>query len=331
MVSGLSLFVLSACSSHTKAKTSTELLLNERMAAVLLREGRAREAEDAYRDVLRSDPKKPDLHDGLGLCLLAQGKLHEALESFDRAVKLDAEKALYRIHRGMARTQLARYGEAEEDFRVAERSPSPEDQFDLALNRGRMRLRMGDYAAAEEQFTFAIAREPKSMDALLGRGMARESRKDLAAAAEDYLEAVRVHPKSPEANLHLGLALVTLKKTALGRRYLERTVELDPTGDAGARARLLLENGPPSYRRSALARDLRLWRTGERLGRMRPRSLACSRASAPLPRRAPPPSITSGDYARRDRGWADRGQLRCILRGRRDTDGGLRRGDFFQE
>jgi len=84
------------------------------------------------------------------------------------------------------------------------------------------------------------------MDALLGRGMARESRKDFAAAAEDYLEAVRLQPRSPEANLHLGLALVTLKKTALGRRYLERTVELDPTGDAGAKARLLLENGPPS-------------------------------------------------------------------------------------
>lgn len=234
------------CSSQRKPQTSTELLLNERMAAVLLREGRAHEAEEAYRDVLRSDPKKPDLHDGLALALLAQGKLREALESLDRAVKLDPEKALYRIHRGMARTQLARYGEAEEDFRVAENSPSADDQFDLALNRGRMRLRMGDYPGAEAQFALAIAREPKSMDALLGRGIARESRGEVEAAAEDYLEAVRLQPKSPEANLHLGLALVSLKKNALGRRYLERTVELDPTGDAGAKARLLLESHPPS-------------------------------------------------------------------------------------
>ena len=59
-------------------------------------------------------------------------------------------------------------------------------------------------------------------------------------------QAVHLQPKSPEANLHLGLVLVTMKKTALGRRYLERTVELDPTGDAGAKARQLLEATPAS-------------------------------------------------------------------------------------
>jgi len=105
---------------------------------------------------------------------------------------------------------------------------------------------MGDYAGAETEFTAAIARDPKSFDALLGRGVARESRREFAAAAEDYLEAVRLQPKNPEANLRLGLTLLTMKKTALGRRYLERTVELDPSGEAGAKARLLLESNPAS-------------------------------------------------------------------------------------
>jgi tetratricopeptide (TPR) repeat protein len=237
---------LAACSSSKKPQTSTELLLNERMATVLLKQGRAREAEDAYREALREDPKKPDLYDGLGLALLAQGKLQEGLAAFDKAVKLDPEKALFRIHRGMVLTQLNRYGEAEEDFRVAENSPSPDDQFDLALNRGRMRLRMSDYSVAEAQFAIAVARDPRSVEALLGRGAAREARGDFSGAAEDYLEAVRLAPKSPEANLHLGLTLVTMKKTALGRRYLERTVELDPNGDSGAKARLLLEANPRS-------------------------------------------------------------------------------------
>ena len=235
------------CSSGAGAtRTSAEVLLNERMAAVLLREGRAREAEVAYRDVIRSDPKNPDLRDGLAVALMIQGHIRESLEEFDRAVKLDAEKSLYRIHRGIARTQAGRYGEAEEDFRVAEASPSPEDRLDVAINRGRMRQRMGEYAAAEMQFTGALARDPKSFDALIGRGVARESRGEYAAAAEDYLEAVRLQPKSPDANLRLGLTLVTMKKTALGRRYLERTVELDPSGDAGAKARLLLESTPAS-------------------------------------------------------------------------------------
>ena len=235
------------CSSGaTKTHTSAEVLLNERMAAVLLREGRAHEAEVAYRDVVKADPKNADLRDGLGVALMIQGHIREALEEFDRAVKLDPEKGLYRVHRGMARTQAGRYGEAEEDFHVADGSPSPEDRLDVAINRGRMRQRMGEYAAAETQFTAALARDPRSFDALLGRGVARESRGEYAAAAEDYLEAVRLQPKSPDANLRLGLTLVTMKKTALGRRYLERTVELDPAGDAGAKARLLLESTPAS-------------------------------------------------------------------------------------
>lgn len=235
------------CSSGAaKTHTSAEVLLNERMAAVLLRDGRAHEAEVAYRDAVKADPKNADVRDGLGVALMVQGHIREALEEFDRAVKLDPEKGLYRVHRGMARTQVGRYGEAEEDFRVADGSPSPEDRLDVAINRGRMRQRMGEYAAAEVQFTAALARDPRSFDALIGRGVARESRGQYAAAAEDYLEAVRLQPKSADANLRLGLVFVTMKKTALGRRYLERTVELDPAGDAGAKARLLLESTPAS-------------------------------------------------------------------------------------
>lgn len=240
-------FAAARCSSGAnKTHTSAEVLLNERMAAVLLREGRAKDAEAAYRDVIRSDPKNADLRDGLGVALMIQGRVRESLEEFDRALKIEPEKSLYRVHRGMARTQAGRYAEAEEDFRVADNSPSPDDKLDVAINRGRMRQRMGEYAAAESLFTAALARDPKSFDALLGRGVARESRGDFAAAAEDYLEAVRLQPKSPDANLRLGLTLVTMKKTALGRRYLERTVELDPAGDAGAKARLLLESTPAS-------------------------------------------------------------------------------------
>lgn len=242
----LLLLVTVGCAAGNKTRTSAEVLLNERMAAVLLREGRAPEAEQAYRDVLRSDSKNPEVRDGLGVALMMQGKFREGLDEFDRAVKLAPEKALYRIHRGMARTQAGRYADAEEDFRVADSSGLAEDRLDVAIHRGDLRQRQGDYAGAEREYTGALTRDPKSFAALLGRGVARESRGEFAAAAEDYLEAVRLQPKSAEANLRLGLTLVTLKKNSLGRRYLERTVELDPSGEAGAKARLLLESTPAS-------------------------------------------------------------------------------------
>ena len=94
------------------------------MAAVLLREGNYRDAETAYRDVLRSDPKNAELHDSLGVALLMQGKVRESLDAFDRAIKIAPDYGRYRVHRGSARTQLGRYGEAEEDFKVADASPN---------------------------------------------------------------------------------------------------------------------------------------------------------------------------------------------------------------
>lgn len=220
------------------------MLLNERMAAVLLRDGRFHDAETAYREVIRSDPRNAELYDGLGVALLMQGKVKEALEPFDKAVKLTPDQGRYRVHRGMARTELGRYGEAEEDFLVADVSPNPDDRFDAQVHRGRLRQRQGDYAGAEAEFSGALSHDPKSFEAFVGRGSSREAIGNYSGAAEDYLEAVRLQPKSPEANLRLGLVLVTMKKNALGRRYLERTVELDPSGDTGAKARLLLESTP---------------------------------------------------------------------------------------
>ncbi len=216
------------------------------MAAVLLREGRFEDAENAYHDVIKADPHNSELFDGLGVALLAQGKIKESIDALDRAVKLAPQKASHRIHRAIARTEAGRYKEAEEDFQWAESSDVPEDRLEIAINRGRLRQRQGDFARAEAEFTTALGLDAKSAPARMGRGVARESKGDMGAAAEDYLEAVRLDPKNATANLRLGLVLVTMKKYTLGRRYLERAVELDPGGDTGSKAQMLLDSTPAS-------------------------------------------------------------------------------------
>ncbi len=225
-----------------KPKTSAELLLNERMAQVLLRDGRPVEAEKAFRDCLKDDPKNPEVLDGLGVSIVMQGRYKDALVPLDKALAIAPNNGSYRNNRGVARMELGQFPGAEEDFGAAEASQNPDDRLSATLNFGRLRERQGNYAAAQEQFTIAIARDPKSYAAFLGRAGSREAAGNLEGSAEDYLAAVKLEPQSPDANLRLGMVLVSLHKPDLGKRYLQRAVDLDPAGDTGAKARLLLEN-----------------------------------------------------------------------------------------
>jgi Flp pilus assembly protein TadD len=237
-------FGLAAGCSSTKKKTEAEVLLTERMAQVLLRDNRPVDAEKAFREVLKEDPKNPEVWDGLGLSLLMQGRFRDALEPLDKAVSLAPENGSYRNNRGVARMELGDYKLAAEDFTVAEQSQNSDDRLSAAINRGRLQQKQGNYRAAVEEFTLALAREPESFIALLGRGIAYESAGDYERAAEDYLAAIKIDTRNAEANLRLGMCLMSLKKPELGRRYLQRAVELDPNGDTGAKARMALEGGP---------------------------------------------------------------------------------------
>lgn len=225
-----------------KPKTSAEMLLTERMAQVLLRENRPAEAEKAFREVIKDDPKNPEVQDGLGLSLLMQSRFEESLPYFDKAVDLAPHNASYRNNRGVALMELSRYKEAAADFAAAESSVNADDRLSATINQGRLLQRQGNFAGAEKAFTNALARDPQSFAAMFGRAASRESTGDLEGAAEDYLGAIKLNPTSAEANLRLGLCLVTMKQNDLGRRYLQRAIDLDPMGDTGAKARLLLEN-----------------------------------------------------------------------------------------
>ncbi len=224
-----------------KPKTSAELLLNERMAQVLLRDNRPAEAEKAFRECLKDDPKNPEVLDGLGVAMLMQARYKDSLAPFDKAVALAPENGAYRNNRGVSLMELGQFKAAQDDFTVAAASQNSDDRLSATINLGRLWQRQGDYAAAETEFSAAIARDPKTYAAFMGRAVARESSGNLEGAAEDFLAAVKLDPSNADANLRLGMVLISLHKTDLGKRYLQRAVDLDPAGDTGARARLLLE------------------------------------------------------------------------------------------
>jgi Tfp pilus assembly protein PilF len=212
------------------------------MAQVLLRDNRPAEAEKAFRECLKDDPKNPEVLDGLGVSMLMQARYKDSLGPFDKAVGIAPENGAFRNNRGVALMELGQFKAAQDDFLIAAASQNSEDRVSATINLGRLYQREGDYPEAESQFSAAIARDSKSYAAFTGRAVARESAGNLEGAAEDFLTAVKLDPTNADANLRLGMVLITMHKSDLGKRYLQRAAELDPAGETGAKARLLLEN-----------------------------------------------------------------------------------------
>jgi tetratricopeptide (TPR) repeat protein len=68
--------------------SSIALLLKD--AASVLARGKFPEAERAYLQIVRADPKSAKAFEGMGLAMVGQGKTEEAFRALDRALKLDA-------------------------------------------------------------------------------------------------------------------------------------------------------------------------------------------------------------------------------------------------
>jgi len=117
-----------AACTKSKPKTSAELLLNERMAQVLLRDNRPAEAEKAFRECLKDDPKNPEVLDGLGVSLLMQARYKDALGPFDKAVGMAPENGAFRNNRGVALMELGQFKAAQDDFLIAAASQNSEDE-----------------------------------------------------------------------------------------------------------------------------------------------------------------------------------------------------------
>ena len=121
---------------------------------LLLKQGKAREAEDAFRRVLEGDPDHVEALNVVGLAALRDGDIDGALSLLKRAVAVDGGEALTHLH--LARAHAA--------------------AFEL------------DSAAAE--FLAALTREPKLHAARLHLAELHEKRGDTALAVMTFARAL---------------------------------------------------------------------------------------------------------------------------------------------
>lgn len=211
--------------------TSEEARQAYNNAFSLKRQGKLREAEEAYRKAIQFDPKYCDAMDNLGVLLRGRGELDEAAEWYRRslAVKPDNPVAhqdlavVYSIKGDRAKT------EAEYRWLIEHDPTNPEGYYGL----GNSRLAAGEAVAAVEPLEraaelYRAASSPLLPDAQYLLGVAFFRQKEYAKAKEYLLLVYPVRENDPNVNLLLGLCYLdpAVGDRKEAKRYFLRAQEL---------------------------------------------------------------------------------------------------------
>ncbi len=103
------------------ARPGNEALRRFRAANEALRAGRPEAAAKAYRGLIRTHGRQPELHNNLGIALKRLGKLDEAAESFRRAAALAPDYAAAQGNLAGLLAQLGRFEDSLPHYLAAER------------------------------------------------------------------------------------------------------------------------------------------------------------------------------------------------------------------
>jgi tetratricopeptide (TPR) repeat protein len=148
-------------------------------------------------------------HANLGSALRAAGRLEEAVESYRRALSIDAAYAEGHNNLGTALRDLDQMSEAEKCFRESVRlKPQYGDAYNnlgnLLRETGRAEESLACYQRALE---VAPLGHPKTMQYNANLGAVLRELGQYGDAEGAFRRALRVMPNAPEAHVNLGLAL----------------------------------------------------------------------------------------------------------------------------
>lgn len=213
-------------------------------------------AIEEYKSALNADPNSPALNNALADLYLRTGRAHEA-ETTARALlktspdNLDAHKLLGRIYlRQLSEAQNAVSSASPSgnvlDEAIAEFekiiSLQPRD-VENHMVLGQLYNVKHETAKAEEQFKLARSIEPDSEDAILNLARLYAESNDIAHAAK-VIEDVPVQDRTAKMESALGAAYDQLKQPTRAIAAYKRAADLDP-GDVrvmGALAQALLND-----------------------------------------------------------------------------------------
>ena len=192
----------------------------------LYKQGRYKEALDAYRIAVAQRPNHAKAHSSLGRTLNALERFKEAETHLRRAIVLAPRTKRRYSYLGEALYGQGRYAEAVDACRVAiEQYP---DSVPAHVSLGGALNALGRFKEAETHLRRAIALNPQEPSAHLNLGLALYEQ----ARYEEALNATRVAieqaPDFFEAHVNLGGILIKLERFEEALQHIDQALAIDP-------------------------------------------------------------------------------------------------------
>ena len=204
----------------------------------LAHDGKFDEAERGLKLVLRVSGDDAEIHEQLGIALLAQGKTEKSIEHLRKAIKLDRKRGSAYVKLGQACLQLRQYEDAVRYLNVALELDA-RDTSALRI-RAEAWVALEDITASERDLRQAIQLAPSDYTLYIQLAGILHQRKpaevvQLYAKAADLLvqtglysvaqavaaQALRIDDRSHAAYLQLARALMGQQRYAEARAYLQ--------------------------------------------------------------------------------------------------------------
>ncbi len=213
-----------------------------------------------YRDALAMleqahaiDPRPPELHFALGLCLLSSGRQLDAVPAFRAAIERNPAFPDAHNNLGVAYDRLGQLSDAVDSFRQA--IAIYPDYAEAHRNLGDALSRLGDDAGAAAAFRRASELNPSDASLHAQLGAAQLAAGDLPSAVKSLEQALSLDGTQAGAAANLGEAWRSLDDADRAAAAFERALRLDPhlaeahlglgklasaRGDTGAAVRSLI-------------------------------------------------------------------------------------------
>lgn len=216
----------SVCHDHPK-----DLQAKKNFIQLLILKNKLQQANDLNNEILKNSPHDVDALIYKGQVELRRDNPGTAVESFQTALRNDAQNAIAHYQLGLAFAQMRDLARAESEWREAVRLRPELTSAQQAL--ASLDIKRRDIDSVLQRAQQIIAAEPYSSEGFLLKAVAETARQRFADAQQDAEQAMKWSPQSPAPYIQLGNIQFAQKRFSEAQKFYQQALEYDPDSAEG--------------------------------------------------------------------------------------------------